>query len=68
MRDLLQPVQRPDVVQGVDAGRESAVEAEDLTVHKGRKRQIVKQVGEVFPDVSVAVLPQAFVVEPVHLK
>ena len=65
--NLLEPVQGSDVVQGVDAGRESAMKTEDLTIHESCERKVVKQVGEVFPDVGIAVLPQAFIIEPVHL-
>ena len=68
VRHLLQPVQGADVVQGVDAGGEAAVETEDLAVHQRREGQVVKQVGEVLPHVGIPILPQAFIVEPVHLK
>ena len=67
MWHLLKSVQRADVVQAVDAGTEAAVQAEDLTVHQRRQRQIVEQVGEVLPHVGVAVLAQALVIETVHL-
>ena len=67
MRHLLEPVQCPDMIQSVNAGTEASVQAEDLSVHEGRERQVVKQVGEVFPDVSVAIFPEAFVVETVDL-
>ena len=67
MRHLLQSVERPDVVEAVDAGAEAAVQTEDLTVDQRRQRQIVEQVGEVLPHVGVAVLAQTLVVEAVHL-
>ena len=47
MGHLLQPVQGPDVVEGVDTGAESAVQAEDLAVHQGGQGEVVEQVGEV---------------------
>ena len=68
VRHLLQPVQGPDVVQGVDAGREAAVQTEDLAVHQRREGQIVKQVSEIFPHVGISIFPQAFIIEPIHLK
>lgn len=39
-----------------------------LGVHQRRERQVVEQVGEVLPHVGVAVLPEALVVEAVHLR
>ena len=39
-----------------------------LVVDERRQRQVVEQVGEVLPDVRVAVLAQALVVEAVHLR
>jgi len=55
------------VVQAVDRGTEASVQAEDLPVDERRQRQVVKQIGEVLPDVGVAVLAQTLVVESVHL-
>lgn len=65
--NLLDAVQGADVVQCVNAGRETAVKAENLVVDEGGQRQVVEEVGEVFPDVSVAVLAQTLVVEAVDL-
>ena len=68
MRHLLDPVQRPDIVEGVDTRRQAAVQAEDLVVDEGGEREVVEEVGEVFPDVGVAVLAEALVVEAVDLR
>ena len=65
--NLLQPVQWPDVVQGVNAGGETAVKTEDLTVHQSCEGQIVKQVGEILPHIGIAIFPETLVVEAVHL-
>lgn len=43
------------------------MKAEDLVVDKGSEGEVVEKVGEVLPDVRVAVLPEALVVEAVHL-
>ena len=67
MGHFLYAVERPDVVERVDAGREAAVQTEDLVVDQSGKRQIVEQICEVFPDVRVTVLAQALVVEAVDL-
>ena len=68
MRHLLEPVQGSDMVKGVNAGTESAVQAEDLSVHQGREGQVVEQVCEVLPNVGVPVLPETLVVEAVDLR
>jgi len=67
VRHLLQPVQGPDVVQGVDAGREAAVQTEDLAVHQRREGKVIKQVGEIFPHVGVSIFPQALIIETIDL-
>ena len=68
MRHLLEPVQGSDMVKGVNAGTESAVQAEDLSVHESREGQVVEQVCEVLPNIGVPVLPETLVVEAVHLR
>ena len=65
--DLLDAIQSPDVVQGVDAGRQAAVEAEDLVVNEGGEGQVVEEVSEVFPHIGISVLAQTLVVEAVDL-
>ena len=67
MRRLLHPIELPNLVQSVDAWRETAVEAEDVIIDHGCQRQVVKQLRELLPNVRVSVLAQAFVVEAVHL-
>ena len=56
----------PDVVdkENPDSGTEKR---SYLSVHQRSEGQVVKQVCEVLPHVGVAVLPQALVVEAVHL-
>lgn len=68
VRHFLYAVERPDVVERVDTGRETAVETEDLVVDERGKRQVVEQVCKVFPNVGVAVLAEALVVEAVDLS
>jgi hypothetical protein len=68
VRHLLDPVQSPDVIESVDAGGQTAVQAEDLVVDEGGEGQVVEEVGEVLPDVGVAVLAQTLVVEAVDLS
>ena len=43
------------------------MQTEDLVLDEGGKGKVVEEVGEVFPDIGIAVFSQAFVVETVHL-
>lgn len=43
------------------------MKTEDLVVDQGGQGEVVEKVGEVLPDIGIAVFAQAFVVEPVHL-
>ena len=56
-----------DRVEAIQAGRQTTVQAEDLILHDCRERQVVEQIGEVLPDVGIAVLAHALVVEAIHL-
>ena len=67
MRNFLEAIESPDVVEGVDGGTETPMEAKDLAVNQRRQRQVVEQIREVFPHVGVAVLSQTFVVETINL-
>lgn len=67
MGNLLDSIQSSDVIQGVDAGGQAAVETEDLVVDQGGQRKVVEKVGKVLPNVGVSVLSEAFVVEAVNL-
>ena len=43
------------------------MQAEDLTLDDSGQRQVVEKLSELFPDVGVAVLAQALVVEAVPI-
>lgn len=68
MGHLLDSVEGANVVEGVDARGETAVKTEDLVVDEGGEGEVVEEVGKVLPDVCVAVLAQALVVEAVDLS
>jgi hypothetical protein len=68
MRHLLDAVQRPDVVKSVNAGRQATVQTEDLVVDECGQREVVEKICEVLPDIGVAVLAEALVVEAVDLS
>ena len=68
VRHLLLPVQRADRVQGRHGGAEPAVHRKHAArVDRRRERQVVEAVGAGAPDVGVAVLAHALVVEAVDL-
>jgi hypothetical protein len=68
MRHFLYPIKGADIVQGVNAGRQPAVQAEDLVIDQSRERQVVEEIGKVLPHVRVAVLSKALVVKPIDLS
>lgn len=67
MGNLLDPVQGSDVIQRVNARRQSTVETEDLVLDQGGQGQEVEKVGKVFPNVCIAIFPEAFIIETVDL-
>ena len=67
MRNFLYAVQSSDVVQSIDTWGETSVEAEDLIVNKCGEGKVVEEIGEVFPDVGIAVFSETLVIEAVDL-
>lgn len=67
MRHLLLSVNGPDLVQGLDAGAQAAVHAEDLSVNDGGEGEVVEDLCAVSPHRDASVLPETLVIEPVHL-
>ena len=67
MGNLLYTIQRTDVIECVDRGTQATVKAENLIIDEGGEGEVVEEVSEVFPDIRIAILSKAFVVEPVHL-
>jgi len=67
MRDLLYAVKRSDVVESIDTWGETTVEAEDLIIDEGGERKVIEEIGEVFPNIRVAILPKTFIVESIDL-
>jgi len=62
---FLHPVKGADLVEGVDAGGQATVEAEDLVLHNRGEGEVVEELGEELPNVGVPVLAEALVVEAV---
>lgn len=68
VRHLLEPLQRPDVVQSFDAGREPTMQTEELVFNDSGEGEEVEELGEALPDVGVTVFAAALVVETVDLS
>lgn len=43
------------------------MEAEDLIIDEGSKREVVEEIGEVLPDVGIAIFAKTFVIETIYL-
>jgi hypothetical protein len=67
MRNLLYTIQCSDVIKGIDAGRETSVQAEDLVIDQGGEGEVVEEIGEVLPYIRIAVFSETFIVEPIDL-
>lgn len=67
VRNLTESVDDLDLINGVDGRGETAVYAEDLVVDHHAQSQEIKHVGEIVPDVGVAVFPSTLGIEPVRL-
>ena len=68
VRDLLVPLDQPDLIQGPDLRGEATVDTEDLTVDEGGHSEKVKHFATIFPDIAVPVLVLTLVIEPVYLQ
>lgn len=67
MWHLLNSVERFDVVKRVNGWAQASMQTEDLVLDECGERKVVEEVGEVFPDVGIAVFAQALIIEAVHL-
>lgn len=67
MRYLPEAVDDLDLVDGVYAGAQAAMNAEDLVVDDDRQREKVEHVREIMPYVRVAVFARTLGVEAVRL-
>jgi len=67
MRNLLYAIKSSNIIECVNARRETSVEAEDLVVNEGGEGKIVEKVCKVLPNIGIAILSKTFVVEAVNL-
>lgn len=57
-----------DLVERVDRWRETSMKTEDITFNNSGEWKIIKERGEILPDVGVTILSKALVVESIDLS
>ena len=67
MGNFLNSVKGTNVIESIDARGEAAMKTEDLVVNQGCQGKVIEEIGEVFPDIGIAVFSQALIVEAVDL-
>ena len=67
VRHFYNTINISDHVQGVQAGAQATVKAENLIFDDSCQRQVVKEVRQVLPDISIAVLSETLIVEAIDL-
>ena len=65
--NLAESVYDFDLINGVNGGRKTAMYTEDLVINHDTQCQEVEHVGEVVPDVGVAVLACTLGIKPIRL-
>ena len=67
MGDLLNAIKLTNLVEGVDGGGETTVEAEDLVLDNGGEGEVIEELGEDLPHVGIAVFAETFIVETIPI-
>lgn len=65
---LAEPVDDLDLVNRMNGRRQAAVDTEDLVIYNNAQSKKIEHVGEVVPDIGVAVFSSALGVETVRLR
>lgn len=68
VRDFLESFESSDVIKGLNAGRESTMQAEKLILHNSSQREVVEELSQTFPDIRVTILAAAFIIEAIYLR
>jgi hypothetical protein len=67
MRHFLHSIKVSYLVESVKTWGQSTVQTEDLILNNCSKWQVIKQIGQEFPNVCIAVLSHALIIEAVNL-
>ena len=65
MWGLLDAIKLLNLVKGVDTWGQTSMKAEDLILNNSCEWEVVEQLSELFPDIGVSVLTQAFIIESI---
>ena len=68
VRNLHESIELLDLFEGVNAGRETSMKAENAVFNNSGEGQEIKERGEVLPDIGVSIFSQALVVKAVYLS
>ena len=68
MRHFLYSVKLSDLVESIDTWGETSVKAENGVVYNCSEWQVIEELSKVNPNIWVAVLAQAFIVESINLS
>jgi len=66
MWNLHSSFKEADLIESLDIGRKTTVDAKDFTLHNGANTQVVKNFAAVLPWVGISVFADSLVVESVH--
>jgi hypothetical protein len=66
--NLHNSINHTDLVNGFNFWRETSMHTEDLALDDRSERKIIKDVGDVLPDIAISVLSLAFIVESIELR
>jgi len=62
---LLNSIKLSNLIEGVNTWGQTTVQAENLILNNSSEGQVVEELGEDFPDVGIAVLSEAFIIESI---
>ena len=68
MRYLLLPVNCSNLIQGIDRWRQASMNAEYFIIDDSCESKVVEDFSAVSPHIHRAILPQAFIIEPINLR
>ena len=66
MGHLYSPVDGSDLIDSLDLGAQTAVNAENFTVDDSSDRQVIEYFGAVFPRVGITVLTVDLIIEAIN--
>lgn len=68
MRGLLDTIELADLVEGIDTGGQTTMKAEHLVLNHSSEGEVIEQLSELLPDVSVTILSEALIVETIPVE